>query len=133
MRTYCFEPTPMWEHALTYSDCPCHLLLVVCDGQYIVGWCRMFPTHTPGEADVGIGLLLPYRDQGLGTSTLRQAVGWARGQNLAQLTLTARLDNHRAIHVFEKCGFSPVGRSNGIRIKMRRTLQNVETRSLADD
>jgi len=123
MRTTCFEPTPAWEHALAEPDCPCHLLLVACDGERPVGWCRVFPTGTPGEAEVGIGLLPPCRDQGLGTCMLQQAAGWARGQHLARLTLTTRADNQRAVRVFEKCGFSPTCQNEGEWVEMECTLQ----------
>jgi RimJ/RimL family protein N-acetyltransferase len=128
MRTTRFEPTPAWEHALAVLDCPCRLLLVAHDGERPVGWCRMFPTDTSGEAEVGIGLLPPYRDQGLGTCMLRQAIGWAREQNLARLTLITRDDNHRAIHVFEKCGFSPTGKSEGKWFEMENPLHTIEAR-----
>jgi RimJ/RimL family protein N-acetyltransferase len=133
MRTHRFEPTPAWEHALTTPDCPRHLLLIACDGQHIVGWCRVFLTCIAGEADVGIGLLLSYRDRGLGTFSLQQVVDWARRRNLARLMLTTRVDNHCAIHVFEKCGFSSVRQSDEVRIEMQHALQNVETRRQADD
>ena len=133
MRTTRFEPTLAWEHALTEPECSCHLLLVACNGENLVGWCRAFPTGTPGEAEVGIGLLLPCRDRGMGTHMLQQSLAWAHGQNLARMTLTTRFDNHRAIHVFEKCGFSPTGQSGKVRVKMQHTLRNVETRRHADE
>ncbi len=133
MRTTRFEPTPAWEHALAEPDCPCHLLLVAHDEERPVGWCRMFPTDVPGEAEVGVGLLLPYRDRGIGTNMVQRSLAWARGQNLARLTLTTRDDNRRAIHVFKKCGFSPTGQSDEVRIKMKHTLQNVETRRYTDE
>ena len=130
MRTTRFEPTPAWEHALAEPDCPCHLLLVAHDEERPVGWCRLFPTGVPGEAKVGIGLLPPYRDHGMGTRMLQQSLAWACWQNLARLTLTTRDDNQRAIHVFEKCGFSPTGRSEGKWIEMEHRLPNVEKETL---
>ena len=129
MRTTRFEPTPAWEHALTEPDCPNHLLLVAHDGEQAIGWCRAFPTGAQAGAELGIGLLPPYRNQGLGTDMVRKTLNWACGQGLARLTLTTRDDNHRAIHVFEKCGFSPTGRNEGKWIEMEYLLQNTETRS----
>lgn len=129
MRTRRFEPTPAWEHALAEPDCPHHLLLVAHDGERPIGWCRAFPTGVPGEAEVGIGLLPPYRDHGLGTGMLKRTLDWAREQGLPRLTLTTRNDNHRAIHVFEKCGFSPTGRSEGKWIEMARTIEHQTRRT----
>ena len=129
MRTTRFEPTPAWEHALTEPDCSCHLLLVAHNGERPVGWCRLFPTAAPGEVELGIGLLPPHRDRGIGTAMVQRSLRWAGEQSLTRLTLTTRDDNHRAIHVFQKCGFSPTGRREGEWIEMERLLPNVETRS----
>nr|HID13980.1 GNAT family N-acetyltransferase [Anaerolineae bacterium] len=106
MRTRRFEPTPAWEHALANSDCPCHLLLMAIDGPRIIGWCRIFPTGEDREGEVGLGLLPPYRNQGLGTQMLRQAVQWAKTRRFSRLILTTRADNGRAICVFKSCGFT---------------------------
>ena len=105
MKTDRFEPTPVWEHALADPGCPCHLLLVAVDGTRITGWCRVFPTGDNGEGEIGIGLLAPYRNQGLGTRMLRRAVKWAKEHHFTRLKLTTRADNTRAIRVFKRCGF----------------------------
>ena len=123
MRITHFEMTPAWEHALAEPECPGHLLLIAQDGRHLIGWCRVFPTGTPEEAEVGIGLLPLYRDQGLGTRIPQQALHWAYRQGLTRLTLTTRADNRRAIHVFERCGFSPTGRREGEWIEMQCILQ----------
>jgi len=128
MRTTRFEPTPAWQHALTEPDCPHHLLLVARDGERPIGWCRTSPTDLPGEAEIGIGLLPPYRDRGIGTDMVRRTLNWACEQSLVRLTLTTRKDNQRALHVFEKCGFSPTGRREGKWIEMDYPLRDIETR-----
>ncbi len=124
MHTTHFEPTPAWEHALAEPECPCHLLLVACDGEEPIGWCRAFPTERTGEAEIGIGLLPPYRNRGLGTRMLQRAIEWARKQGLERLVLTTRDDNHHAIHVFAKCGFTPTGRKDGRWIEMALPLSS---------
>lgn len=129
MRTTRFQPTVAWEHALAEPDCPCHLLLVASDGERPVGWCRLFSTAVPGEAELGIGLLPPYRERGIGTAMIQRSLRWACERSLTRLTLTTHDDNHRAIHVFEKCGFSPTGRREGEWIEMELMLPNVEARS----
>ena len=107
-----FEPDACWEHALTAGACPGHLLLVAEDEHCVVGWCRLFPaqtdSHTARQAELGIGLLPAYRDQGIGTDMLRRSLQWAQNMGLARVTLTARQDNQRALHVFGHCGFRPV-------------------------
>ena len=124
MQTRRFVPTPAWEHALTEPDCPNHLLLVARDGEQLIGWCRAFPTGAQGEAEIGIGLLPPYRDHGLGTDMLKHTLDWAKERSLVRLILTTRDDNRRAIHTFGKCGFAPTGRSEGRWIEMARTIEH---------
>lgn len=117
MRTLHYEPTPAWEHALNDADCPDHLLLVVKDESQIIGWCRTFPMNCQdGDmvANLGIGLLPSYRDQGIGTALVHTSLDWASDVGIARITLTTWPDNHRAIHVFRKCGFTLTGnRYNG--------------------
>lgn len=122
MRTLRYEPTPAWEHALNDADCPEHLLLVVEDAARIVGWCRTFPTSCQNgssmQASLGIGLVPAFRDRGIGTALVRTSLDWARGAGLARITLTARPDNQRALHVFRKCGFTLVGEGHNGTVAM---------------
>jgi GNAT superfamily N-acetyltransferase len=116
-----FQPTPAWIHALDTPDCPYHLLLVVEDNNRIVGWCRLLPTMCNAQADqvgMGIGLLPDYRDRGIGTHLVQYALEWAKGNNVQRVTLTSGVDNARAIHVFEKCGFSRTGHIDANLIEM---------------
>ncbi len=105
METLCYEPTPAWEHALTVPDCPCHLLLVAVDSR-VIGWCRVFrDAGSQTSADIAIGLLTEYREQGLGSQLFGQAITWAYENDLARLHLKTRVNNARAIHLFEKYRF----------------------------
>jgi len=109
MSTTRFEPTPAWTHALEEPDCVNHLLLVVEDKDRVVGWCRTLPTkcqQDKQEATLGIGLLPAYRDRGIGTALVRQALAWAGGAGYQRIRLTTHPNNARAIHVFRRCGFS---------------------------
>ena len=119
MHTRRFVPTPTWTRVLRHGSDEVHLLLVATDEENVVGWCRVFPVDGGKGGEVGIGLLAPYRNQGLGTEMLRQAIAWAKDQRFDYLRLTTRADNHRAIHVFERCGFVPTGRHNGTWLEMR--------------
>lgn len=107
MSTTQYEPTPTWEHALQEPGCSCHQLLLAMRAGSVVGWCRIFPKtgSMPEAASLGIGLLPPYRDQGIGTRLVRQALTWAWSVGLKRVTLLTRLDNHRAWRVFFHCGF----------------------------
>jgi RimJ/RimL family protein N-acetyltransferase len=111
MKTTRFEPTPGWTHALEEPDCLCHLLLVAEDAGHVVGWCRTFPSENGAQATtLGIGLLPPYRDRGIGTALVRRSLRWTRERNYQRVRLTTHPDNARAIHVFTRCGFVFSGR-----------------------
>jgi ribosomal protein S18 acetylase RimI-like enzyme len=109
MSTIRFEPTPSWTHALEVPACPHHRLLVAEDGGQVVGWCRLFPLtgcdDPDHEAEVGIGLLPQYRGRGLGKALLNQVLDWAAARKIERVRLCTRMDNTRAIHLFQGCGF----------------------------
>ncbi|MGQ9803883.1 MAG: GNAT family N-acetyltransferase [Anaerolineae bacterium] len=127
MRTLRFEPDALWEHAFTSPECRCHLLLLVEDGRDIVGWCRVFPAGGDLDASLGIGLLAPYRDRGIGTDLVRRALDWAGQAGYRQVRLSTRADNARAIHVFRKCGFRFTGSVNGHLLEMTCDIASEET------
>ena len=125
-----FEPTPAWTHALQEPECPCHLLLVVEDGAQIVGWCRAFPKDGSNDAQevvLGIGLLPPYRDRGLGTALVRRSMAWVGEAGYRRITLTTRPDNARAIHVFRRCGFVFTGKTRDRMLEMTCALAGHRT------
>jgi ribosomal protein S18 acetylase RimI-like enzyme len=109
MSTPRFEPTPTWIHAFETPACQNHRLLVARDGQRILGWCRAFPLSDDSRAEVGIGLLPEHRGLGLGRMLLNQVLDWAVKKELEQVVLSTRVDNARAIHLFESCGFTAQG------------------------
>jgi RimJ/RimL family protein N-acetyltransferase len=126
MSTQRFEPTPAWSHALIQPGCSRHLLLLVEIQRTIVGWCRLFPPYlcngVQPEASLGIGLLQPYRDQGIGTSLVQDALGWAVSVGIQVVTLSTQSDNARAIHMFRKCGFRTMGQLPDEQLTMQRRL-----------
>jgi len=112
--TECYVPTPQWEKVLHMPlECPDHLLLVPeMDGQ-VIGWCRVFPNlfgpkarHT---AEVGIGLLQPFREIGIGTALMECAIEWAGAQGLEKLIVSTFSTNLRAINLLKKGGFTTTG------------------------
>jgi RimJ/RimL family protein N-acetyltransferase len=114
MITTHYVPTPNWEQVLhSPPSCSQHLLLVPEVESQIVGWCRVF-SGDPGQGnrhvgDVGIGLLKPFREMGIGTALMERAIDWARGQGLERLTADTFSTNLRAIHLFKKMGFVITG------------------------
>jgi RimJ/RimL family protein N-acetyltransferase len=100
--------------------------LVVEANQALVGWCRLFPIQSCSgfqlEASLGIGLVQPYRDRGIGTTLVCESLEWALTVGIERVTLSARADNARAIHVFEKCGFRSIGYAVDDLLKMECEL-----------
>jgi len=111
MATSRFEPTPAWLQTLAHPAHPGHLLLVACDRDRVGGWCRLFPVQAGpgGTYELGIGLLPPYRGQGLGSALVRRVQGWARAQGARSILLETHGDNLPAIRCFRRCGFRDVG------------------------
>ncbi|MBU0495978.1 MAG: GNAT family N-acetyltransferase [Chloroflexi bacterium] len=110
MRTNRYVPTPAWERALRAPDEHLdHVILLAMISERIVGWCQVYPA-SDDTGDVGIGILKPYREHGIGTVLMTQAIAWAGAQGLARLTADCFVTNARSIHLFQKLGFAIVGR-----------------------
>jgi aminoglycoside 6'-N-acetyltransferase len=76
------------------------------------GALQYWEVSDPGSrhADVDILIGPEHQDRGLGTEAMRLIVGHLvedRGHH--RITLSTAVDNDRAIHVYEKVGFRPVG------------------------
>lgn len=112
--TDAFVITPHWEAVLYHPDqSPQHLLLVAeLDGEF-VGAIRLFSglcgSKDQHVGEIGAFVLQPYRNQGIGTALAQQALEWADQRKLEKIGLSVFATNHRAIHVFEKCGFAVEG------------------------
>ncbi len=114
-----YSSTPQWEAILHQSEeaqqcqkTPPGLLLLPLVGDQIIGWCRVFPGTAPKTrhaADIGIGLLPPYREQGIGTRLLERAIDWAKAQGFAKLTADCFSTNLRARALFRKLDFIETG------------------------
>ena len=115
MMTDHFEPGPAWKEALGMAPLSGWKLLLVaeCEGR-IVGWCRVFAeTVSPFArhvAELGIGVIKPYREIGIGTHLLRRAIKTAREARLEKLIATAFAINERALNLFIGRGFKVTGR-----------------------
>jgi RimJ/RimL family protein N-acetyltransferase len=120
MSTQNFIPTKAWLHAMEMDNCRCHRLLIAEKNGGIIGWCRSFPVDckaSPFHAELGIGLLPRYRNQGIGFELTTQSMRWAKTVGLQTMDLTVSTQNSIAVHVFTKCGFEPVN-TDGNRMRM---------------
>ena len=81
------------------------------DGRF-VGQVEVSPGFERSSHLGGLGISLRdgYRDVGIGTEMMREAEIQARGLGLEVVTLEVFATNERAIHVYEKAGFTVVGR-----------------------
>lgn len=80
----------------------------------VVGWCDVLPSHPPGGAcshtgKLGIGVLAHERGAGIGERLLRAAIARARDQGFTRIELMVRVDNPRAIALYERVGFAHEG------------------------
>ncbi|MCW8471424.1 GNAT family N-acetyltransferase [Fluoribacter gormanii] len=89
-------------------------------GDQLVGWCDISPLDRPVFAHVGslgIGVIKPYRGQGIGAALLSTALQMAKSKGLTRIELTVREHNQTAISLYEKYGFVKEGvHKNAVRI-----------------
>lgn len=95
-----------WPHFIAMSD-----------GK-IIGWCDISALDRPVFAHIGslgIGVLAPYRGQGVGKALMRAALQKAKQKGLTRIELTVRENNASAIALYEKMGFDKEGvHKNGV-------------------
>ncbi|MGB8648963.1 MAG: GNAT family N-acetyltransferase [Anaerolineae bacterium] len=112
----CFVPTPAWETMLAdpgVLSLPHLLAIAELDGT-IAGHVRCSPGGFGHKdyhvADVGIALIEPYREKGIGSRLLEYAIAWASQAGYLKLTATVFETNTRALRLFRRCGFEREGR-----------------------
>jgi len=84
----------------------------------IIGWCDIIPKAQPGythAASLGMGVLQPWRNQGLGRGLLEATLAAARQQTIERIELIVYSDNARAIGLYESAGFLHEGRKQNAR------------------
>jgi ribosomal protein S18 acetylase RimI-like enzyme len=85
---------------------------VVISAGEVVGWCDVTPKERPIYAHVGVlgmGLLPPFRGQGVGAALIRRSLAAARAFGFHRVELTVRENNTRAIELYTKIGFETEG------------------------
>lgn len=109
-----FVPDRHWEAALYHPETvPRHLMAVAGWQDSIVGSVRLFSGLVGSKdrhvADLGIFVLKPYRDRGIGTRLMDHALGWAIDHGVEKITLNVFANNLRAIHLYQKFSFHVEG------------------------
>jgi len=109
-----FVPSEQWQ-AVFYrpETVPDHLLLIAEWKGHFVGAVNLFPgeLHTLHRhvAILGLFVLNPYRNSGIGKQLLVHALKWARKTNLEKITLVVFATNRWAIQLYKEFGFIQEG------------------------
>ena len=78
----------------------------------VVGWCDISPLDRPVFSHIGslgIGVLAPYRGNGIGSALMNSALEKAKLKGLTRIELTVREKNQSAINLYHKFGFVAEG------------------------
>jgi ribosomal protein S18 acetylase RimI-like enzyme len=95
--------------------------VVAMSGSTAVGaaWCRSFSAKDAGYGyvaddvpEVSMGVAAAWRGRGLGTALLAELIGQSRARGLRRISLSVE-DGNRARRLYERAGFTPVGREGG--------------------
>jgi RimJ/RimL family protein N-acetyltransferase len=75
----------------------------------IIGWCDITPDTSrvvhEHKGTLGIGILKPYRGQGLGRRLMNAAIQAAKEKGLQRIELKVRTTNTNAFMLYQKLGF----------------------------
>jgi ribosomal protein S18 acetylase RimI-like enzyme len=83
------------------------------DGRKVVGWCDISPSDKEAFCHTGVmgmGVLMPYRHQGVGRRLLAAALARAREMGLERVELEVFESNDAAIALYLSLGFQREGR-----------------------
>ncbi|MES2607961.1 MAG: GNAT family N-acetyltransferase [Pseudomonadota bacterium] len=93
---------------------------VALDNEKVIGWCDISSFDRPvskHSGTLGIGILKPYRGQGIGKKLINTTIAAAKESGLTRVDLTVRENNTNAIALYKKVGFEIEGvLRNAIRI-----------------
>ena len=97
-----------------YAESANSIILAAFVGERIIGQINVGGgnrPHNQHRASIGISVVKDWRDQGVGTALMQQALDWARNNPvLTRLELEVFCENERAVHVYQKLGFEIEGR-----------------------
>lgn len=87
-------------------------MFVALSGNAVVGWADVTPVDIPEcshRGILGMGVVAPFRGQGLGERLLQACIAQATRAGLSKIELTVFSANERAIALYRKAGFTQVG------------------------
>lgn len=91
-----------------------NLSLVALAGEKIIGMASVLAEDNPRVAhigEVGISVLKDYWGMGLGAAMMEEIIWWAENSGvIRRLELTVQTRNKRAIHLYQKFGFTQEGK-----------------------
>jgi ribosomal protein S18 acetylase RimI-like enzyme len=96
-------------------------------GGEVVGWCdvRRHPRPIYAHAGIlGMGLLQPFRGQGVGTQLIRTTLVAAQAAGLSPVELSVRENNLSALALYKRIGFAVEGLSRNA-VKVDGAYENV--------
>lgn len=122
------EEEKLWIN--NFIKAPTSLLLIAISDDKIVGNIvvrgnsRKKLSHS---AEIGMGIMMDYRNMGIGSLLLQEVIQWATKHELIErLTLQVFANNSRAIHLYHKLGFQEEGRqSKAIKVQGYGYIDNV--------
>jgi RimJ/RimL family protein N-acetyltransferase len=138
LQTNQFVLTPDWDDVLNDSI-NLHkgqLLIIPTIDQHVIGHLRLFAGNY-GERDrhvgsIGLALLAPYRNLGIGTILLEYALQWSRTAAFEKLEADVIASNLRALELFRKFDFVVEGvRQQQLKIRERYEDELILARSMA--
>jgi len=83
-------------------------MVAVTEDERVVGWCDIVRVPMEGfthTGRLGMGILAPYRDQGIGRRLAAAAIEAAQAAGMTRIELEVLASNTAAIHLYEKLGF----------------------------
>ena len=85
--------------------------LVACKDDKIIGdgSITALPLRMSHRAELGISVIQPFWNCGVGTMLLKKLIAYAKENGIELLNLEVRTDNAPAIHLYEKFGFKRIG------------------------
>lgn len=99
--------TKMFVSDCIRNDYPQYLVLDEADR--VVGWCDVVTRDEYTDrltGSLGVGLLPEYRDAGIGRMLIEHTIEAAAKRGYERIVLFVRESNARAVHLYEKLGFT---------------------------
>lgn len=96
----------LWLHHLI--DAPWTLVLVATTPGATIGYLTAVGSERQ-PAMIGLGVAKAWRNRGVGTQLVKQAIAWAQAHRVHKLAAEVFPHNQPTLHLFEKLGFGQEG------------------------